>query len=81
MRTCVTGLRGIPGVMGGVETHCEELLPRIAALDPKNEIIVLGRGPYIPDGIRSFEGVKVVGLPSSRSQHVEAILSTLVATL
>lgn len=21
----VTGTRGIPGVMGGVETHCEEL--------------------------------------------------------
>ena len=26
----VTGTRGIPGVMGGVETHCEELFPRLA---------------------------------------------------
>ena len=32
MKIVVTGTRGIPNVMGGVETHCEELFPRIAAL-------------------------------------------------
>ena len=26
----VTGTRGIPNIMGGVETHCEELFPRLA---------------------------------------------------
>ena len=30
MKIVVTGTRGIPGIMGGVETHCEELFPRIA---------------------------------------------------
>ena len=25
MKIVVTGTRGIPGIMGGVETHCEEL--------------------------------------------------------
>ena len=30
MKIVVTGTRGIPNVMGGVETHCEELFPRIA---------------------------------------------------
>lgn len=30
MKIIVTGTRGIPDVMGGVETHCEELFPRIA---------------------------------------------------
>ena len=25
MKIVVTGTRGIPNVMGGVETHCEEL--------------------------------------------------------
>ena len=29
MKIIVTGTRGIPDVMGGVETHCEELFPRI----------------------------------------------------
>ena len=31
MKVFVTGTRGIPGVMGGVETHCENLYPRLAA--------------------------------------------------
>ena len=30
MKIIVTGTPGIPNVMGGVETHCEELFPRIA---------------------------------------------------
>ena len=28
MKIVVTGTRGVPNVMGGVETHCEELFPR-----------------------------------------------------
>ena len=31
-RLFVTGTRGIPGIMGGVETHCEELFPRLVAM-------------------------------------------------
>ena len=30
MKIIVTGTRGIRNVMGGVETHCEGLFPRIA---------------------------------------------------
>lgn len=30
MKVVVTGTRGIPDILGGVETHCEELFPRIA---------------------------------------------------
>lgn len=29
MKITVTGTRGIPNIMGGIETHCEELFPRI----------------------------------------------------
>ena len=29
MKIVVTGTRGVPNVMGGVETHCEELFPRM----------------------------------------------------
>jgi hypothetical protein len=45
MLVCVTRLRGIPNIMGGVETHCEELLPRIADLAPEVEIEVLAQQP------------------------------------
>ena len=33
MKLVVTGTRGIPNVMGGVETHCEELFPHNADYD------------------------------------------------
>ena len=36
MKIVVTGTRGIPGIQGGVETHCEELYPLIA--DKQHEI-------------------------------------------
>ena len=41
MKIVVTGTRGIPGIQGGVETHCEELYPLIA--DKQHEIIVVRR--------------------------------------
>ncbi|UVO49028.1 glycosyltransferase family 4 protein [Sphingomonas sp. SUN019] len=76
---CVTGLRGFPGVMGGIESHCEELLPRIAALDPDQPIVALGRAPYLPARRQTYRGVEVVGLPGPRSKNFETILSTLLA--
>ena len=30
IKIIVTGTRGIPDILGGVETHCEELYPRLA---------------------------------------------------
>ena len=47
MKIVVTGTRGIPGIQGGVETHCEELYPLIA--DKQHEIIVVRRPYYAVD--------------------------------
>ena len=44
----VTGTRGIPGVMGGVETHCEELFPRLA--QQGWDVTVVRRSDYVKDG-------------------------------
>ncbi|MDK2759803.1 MAG: glycosyltransferase family 4 protein [Sphingopyxis sp.] len=78
---CVTGLRGFPHVMGGVESHCEELLPRIKTLWPDHRSVVLGRAPYLPEPIGEHRGVEIIGLPCPRSQHLEAVVSTLLAVL
>lgn len=78
---CVLGLRGIPGVMGGVESHCEELLPRIARSAPHLRFVVLGRKPYIGDRAACFRGVRVVPLPAPRIQGAETLVSSLVAVL
>lgn len=78
---CVLGMRGIPGVMGGVESHCEELLPRLAQSAPHLRIVALGRSPYIGKAQRTFRGVDVVPLPSPRRQSIETIASSLVGVL
>jgi glycosyltransferase involved in cell wall biosynthesis len=74
---CVLGLRGIPGVMGGVETHCEELLPRIAASAPDLDIEVVARRPYISEPT-SVGAVRVTPQFSTRSQTTEALSSTII---
>lgn len=78
---CVTGLRGFPHVMGGIESHCEELLPRIKALWPDHRSVVLGRAPYLPAAHNEHRGVEIIGIPCPRQQHLEAIVSTFLAVL
>lgn len=81
MKVCVTGLRGIPGVMGGVETHCQELLPRLKQIRGNNEYIVLARTPYVASSAYEYAKVKVVPLPCWRNKYLEAASNTLVAVL
>lgn len=81
MRIVVTGLRGMPGVMGGVESHCDELLPRLKALCPTAEIIVLGRIPYVGASPVDVGGITVKGVPTIRSTSLEAITGTLSAVI
>ena len=81
MKIFVTGLRGIPQVMGGIESHCEELLPRIKTSHPELDIWVLCRAPYVEEGNRSYRGISLVPLPSPVSKSLEAIVATFLATL
>lgn len=81
MKIHVTGLRGIPGVMGGVESHCEELLPRIKARNADLDITILCRAPYVREGVRSHKGLILEPLPSPRSKSLEAIVATFIAIL
>lgn len=78
---CVTGLRGIPGVIGGVETHCEELLPRLTRINPDIEIELCCRAQYVDPDLTSFRGVKLKPLYAPQGTRTEALISTLVAVL
>lgn len=40
MKIVVTGTRGIPNIMGGVETHCEELFPRMVERGYGNHLLL-----------------------------------------
>jgi glycosyltransferase involved in cell wall biosynthesis len=77
-RICILGLRGFPGVMGGVETHCEALYPRLAQL-LNADFIVLGRKGYV--AAQKFEGIDITPIWAPRSKYFEAIVHTLLALL
>src|ERR1700760_1437402 len=57
LRVQVLGLRGIPNVEGGVETHAEHLYPRLARMGCDVEVIT--RSPYMPPGRVSFGPVRL----------------------
>jgi glycosyltransferase involved in cell wall biosynthesis len=73
------GLRGIPGVQGGVETHAEQLYPRLAALGCDVEVIV--RSPFSAPGVRRFGSVSLRRIWSPRHSGVEALVHSVVAVL
>jgi len=74
------GHRGFPGVQGGVESHLEQLCPRLVALGCDVEAVV--RTPFVPASApRTWRGVKFVRLWSPLKAGVEAVLHTLLCVL
>src|SRR5450631_1220784 len=74
------GLRGLPNVPGGVETHASELYPRLQKLGAK--VTVLGRSAYQPaNAPPTWQGVSLYWLPSPRIQGIEALVHTFVGVL
>lgn len=76
MRIGVTGLRGLPNVMGGIESHAEQLYPRLYRLRPDREIEVTERKPYVDATRRSFDGLRLWPLYAIRNKYFETILHT-----
>lgn len=77
MKIVVTGTRGIPGIMGGVETHCEELFPRIVRKGA--DVTVIRRSSYVNDGLKEWKGVKLADVPTPKKKAFEAIIHTFRA--
>jgi glycosyltransferase involved in cell wall biosynthesis len=77
MKIVVTGTRGIPCILGGVETHCEELFPRIAASG--YEVAVIRRKNYVQDTLKQYKGVTLIDINAARRKSFEAIIHTLRA--
>lgn len=79
MKIVVTGTRGIPNIMGGVETHCEELFPRIA--NKGYDITIIRRKSYIKDSLSEYKGVKLIDIKTPKKKSLEAIIHTFKAIL
>lgn len=67
--------------MGGIETHCEQVFPRLKALAGQYDITVIGRKPYVTGGPYDYQGLRVVPLPAVRNKYLEAISNTALAVL
>ena len=77
MKIFVTGTRGIPDIPGGVEKHCQELFPRIAARG--HDVLLATRSSYVTQKIDVWHGVKLIGCFAPRIKSFEAIVHTLIS--
>ena len=78
VRICVIGLRGVPGVPGGIETHVEQLVPGLAERGADVHVYarqnyVAGEVPYV------WRGVTVHPTWAPSNMRLEAIVHTLLA--
>jgi len=80
MKIFVTGTRGIPDISGGVEKHCQELYPLIAAQG--HEVFVATRKSYVKDPVvHKWRGVRLIHLYAPRKKSLEAAVHTFLAVL
>lgn len=77
MKLCAIGLRGIPDVMGGIESHCQQLYPRLVAQGA--QVTILARSPYVKSTPYEYQGVKVIPVWAMRHKFLETFLHTFVA--
>ena len=77
MKVVVIGTRGIPNIQGGVETHCEELYPRLVNMGC--DVTILRRSCYVtPDNqITKFKGVNLVDVYAPHKKSLEAIVHSM----
>lgn len=84
MKIVITGTRGIPHIMGGVEAVVEELAPRLVALG--HDVTVVRRTDYVSPladsetevigGERFWKGVRLVDIDSPKKKSLEAFVHT-----
>ncbi len=80
MKVMVLGLRALPGVAGGVESHCEHLYPLIA--DAGVDVEILVRSAYVARSApRQWRGTRIRRLWSPRKSGLEVILHTFLGVL
>ncbi|MFQ4138982.1 glycosyltransferase family 4 protein [Nodosilinea sp. PGN35] len=82
MKIAVIGSKGLPPRQGGIEHHCAEIYPRLAAQG--HQVVVYGRASYHPSAERRpylYRGVRVVNLPSVPVRGADALVNSALAAL
>ncbi len=81
LRLAVTGLRGLAGVIGGIEVHSALLYSALAQIDPDLEIHVLTRARYGRDARTLRTNLSVRPLWAPRHGTAETLVHTPFAIL
>jgi len=79
MKVFVTGTRGVPGVAGGVERHCEQLYPLI--VERGVQVKLARRSSYVFQPLIVWKGIELVDIYSPKKKSLEAIVHTWLAIL
>lgn len=77
MKIFVIGARGFPGVQGGIESHCEELYPRL--VKKGYEIIALTIAQYTK--LNYWKGIPFKKIPSVTLKNLQKPVYNLLSTL
>jgi glycosyltransferase involved in cell wall biosynthesis len=73
------GIRGMPNVQGGVETHAEHLYSHLVALGCDVEVLV--RSPYVPRGQRHVGSIRLRRIWSPKRPGLEAFVHSILCVL
>lgn len=80
MHVMVLGIRGIPGIAGGTESHAEHLYPLLAELGCEVEVVARST-MQIDKGLTHWRGVRLKCLWSPTRQGLEAFAHTFLGVL
>jgi len=79
VKIMVLGLRGIPSIQGGVETHAEQLYARLAHMGCDIEVLV--RTPFVPASLTSFGPIRIRRIWSPRKSGLEALVHSALGVM
>jgi glycosyltransferase involved in cell wall biosynthesis len=79
MKICAIGLRGIPDVMGGIESHCQQLYPRMVKSGAS--VTVIARSPYVEQKQYVYEGVEIRSVWTLKHKFLETFMHTFLAII
>jgi glycosyltransferase involved in cell wall biosynthesis len=78
LRVAFIGGRGVVGKYSGIEAYYEEVGARLAAHG--HDVTVYCRPHFTPE-TSEHEGMRVVRIPTIRTQHLETLIHTLLSSL
>ncbi len=78
-RLAIIGIRGFPGVQGGVESHCQQLIP---GFSDDYICTVYRRKPYLTAlSQTTYPNIRFIDLPSTRIKGFEAVWHTMLCCM